>query len=171
MGRVNAQGIVTPPTSALESVGHVVGDDRIAKEFSMRHLLLVLILLIGVMPDTEAAYRKREVRHAIIVGYGDKSADMEVLDCKYGEVNVGLGPGSCHSGSAPLADFFTSNGVTRRRDRYTRSGWTSNAASPPPREDGRKQEGQKGAILGEKGDLQVQVSSLPKNWAQSCRLH
>jgi len=51
----------------------------------MRYLLLVLIVLFGSMPDAEAAYRKREVRHAIIVGYGDKSAEMEVLDCKYGE--------------------------------------------------------------------------------------
>jgi len=82
----------------------------------MYRLLLVLILLIGLMPDAEAAYRKREVFH----GTGYEIMDhtkTELLDCKYGEANVGLGPGRCFNGGGrmPLPDFL----YVKWRDRTT----------------------------------------------------
>jgi len=85
-----------------------------AREFSMRYLLLALIVLSGIVPDAEAAYRKR----IILYGFGYEFVNKgktELLDCKYGEVNVGKGPGSCSTGSAPLADFL----YVKWRDRIT----------------------------------------------------
>jgi len=79
----------------------------------MRHLLLVLIVLTGFMLDAEAAYRKRIVLYGF--GYTLVNEEAELLDCKYGDVNVGLGPGSCSTASAPLADVL----YVKWRDRTT----------------------------------------------------
>jgi len=99
----------------------------------MRYLLLVLILLIGTMPDAEAAYRKREVFHG--VGYELIDKETELLDCKYGEANVGLGPGRCFNGGGrmPLADFL----YVKWRDRTTGEVYEElvdlKSRLPPPR--------------------------------------
>jgi len=79
----------------------------------MRHLLLVLIVLTGLMLDAEAAYRKRIVLYGF--GYTLINNEAELLDCRYGDVNVGKGPGSCSTASAPLADFL----YVKWRDRAT----------------------------------------------------
>jgi len=76
----------------------------------MRHFLLVLILFFGIALETEA---KRIVLYGF--GYELINKETDLLDCKYGNVNVGLGPGSCNSGSAPLADFL----YVKWRDRTT----------------------------------------------------
>jgi len=83
----------------------------------MRHLLLVFIVLFGIMPDVEAAYRRREVFHTIEVGARLMGAETEVLDCKYGDFNAGMGRGYCFNvtGRMPVADFF----YVKWRDRTT----------------------------------------------------
>jgi len=80
----------------------------------MRYLLLVLMVLSGGIPGAEAAYKKRLVMY----GFGYEFVNLgqtELLDCKYGEINVGKGPGSCSVGAAPLADFL----YVKWRDRPT----------------------------------------------------
>jgi len=100
--------------NAPRSVAHIVRRALMAKGGPVWHLLLVLMVLAGVMMDAEAAYRKRIVLYGF--GYELMNArETELLDCKYGEVNVGLGPGSCKTGSAPLADVL----YVKWRDRTT----------------------------------------------------
>jgi len=80
----------------------------------MRYLLFALIILFGLMLDAEAAFG----RPVLLYGFGYEpinSRETELLECRYGEVNVGLGPGSCGTSSAPLADFL----YVKWRDRLT----------------------------------------------------
>jgi len=92
----------------LQPVEHIADHAPMAKEFPMRYLLLVLIVLAGVMLDAEAAYRKRIVFHS--VEYERMmSPDIEVLDCNYGDVYAGLSRrGYCFNvhGEMQVADFF-----------------------------------------------------------------
>jgi len=83
----------------------------------MRHLLIVLILLMGVMPEADAASRARRVVFHDM-GYELNARETELLDCKYGEANVGLGPGKCFNGGGrmPLPDFL----YVKWRDRATK---------------------------------------------------
>jgi len=67
----------------------------------MRCLLVVLIFLSGFLPDADAASRaNRIVFHG--VGYEFKASETELLDCKYGQANVGRGPGKCFNGAGPM---------------------------------------------------------------------
>jgi len=101
----------------------------------MRHLLLMLIVLAGVMLDAEAAYKaRRVVPHS--TGYELMNAhETELLDCKYGEANIGLGPGKCFNGGGrmPLPDFL----YIKWRDRTTGTVYEERVdlkrRLPPPR--------------------------------------
>jgi len=105
----------------------------------MRHLLLMLIVLAGVLPDAEAAYKARRiVFHTMDYEYG---AETELLDCKYGVANVGRGPGTCFSGGGemPLPDFL----YVKWRDRTTGTVYEERVdlkrRLPPPRKMYRNQ--------------------------------
>jgi len=83
----------------------------------MRHFLLVLILFSGIVLEAEAASKSRRVvPHS--TGYKLMNVrETELLDCKYGEANIGLGPGKCFNGGGrmPLPDFL----YVKWRDRTT----------------------------------------------------
>jgi len=86
----------------------------------MRHLLIVLILLMGSMPDADAASRvRRFVNHG--TGFDlVNGRETEVLECKYGDVyeQVPTLPRVvCFNvhGEMPLPEFF----YIKWRDRTT----------------------------------------------------
>jgi len=79
----------------------------------MRYLLFALIVLFGLMLDAEAA--RRSPFHG--TDYTLVGNQAELLDCKYGVANVGLGPGRCFRGAGrmPLPEFL----YVKWRDRTT----------------------------------------------------